>query len=313
MTTCSKCGTQSESNAIFCGECGADLQQKVVSASSSQITKRPVIITIVCCYFLLITLIAIYSLKNYFNGNSRDTLMSIVGEKNYYISLVCGIISIFLIIPIIGIWKMKKNFAYIFVGVYLLLITSSFISDTIPYNSELQKFAVIGPIIALSILFTIILHVIINNPKTETSNLRKKQFGIILGIIGIVLIIISMNVTFTISRSYDLYDTNKQLGLPDAFNNHMRGTDTNIDIVKKNLFLFTGLFTLLSGVLFFVLGLNTKINNNLAKSDKTVSVGQSQQTNDIVLQIEKLNELVQKGLLSKEEFEMKKTELISRM
>ena len=284
-----------------------------LSDTSKTITKRPIIVTIVCCIALLSFLFSIYAIKNYLNENTRETLMEMIGEKNYYIGLVGAIINIVLIIPLIGIWKMKKSMGYAFVIIYTLALLTGFISDTIPGNMEMQKYSAIASIIPLTILFIIIYHVIINNPKTDSSILKQKQFGIFIAVIGIVLLIISQTVTFTISNSYDLYNTNKQMGLPDAFNNHMRGTDTYIDTVKKNLYLYYGLFIFLGGVIFFILTLNSKQNGQLLKTENAIPLEQYQTQNDIANQIEKLNDLFQKGILTKEEFDNKKTELLSKM
>lgn len=270
-----------------------------LSNSGKSITKRPIIVTVVCCIVLLSSLFSFYGIKGYLNENTREQLIGLVGEKNYSIGIIGTIINIVLIIPVIGVWKMKKSMGYIFVIIYALSILITFIHETIPSNIELEKFLAIGPIFTLAICFIIIYYVIINNPKNDFSILRQKQFGIIVGIVGIMLLIIS----------------NSQMALPDASNNNFRDTQTYVQavIVRKNLFLYTGLFILLSGVFFFVLGLNTKQSGQLLKSEKTIPLVQPQQQNDIVNQIEKINDLFQKGILTKEEFDNKKTQLLSKM
>ena len=79
---------------------------------------------------------------------------------------------------------------------------------------------------------------------------REEKSAPITIILGIGLIIYSQSANFTKSRTYDMYDQDKRLGLPDSFNNHMLDVETTVDTEKKNLFLYGGLGLLAMGLYF---------------------------------------------------------------
>ncbi len=84
-------------------------------------------------------------------------------------------------------------------------------------------------------------------PLLSTQYTFSAKIGLLIAIIGIGLIIHSQTANFTKTRTYDLYDQNKRMGLPDAYNNHMLDTETYIDIKKKNKFLYGGLICSIIG------------------------------------------------------------------
>jgi hypothetical protein len=282
------------------------------------ITKRPIIVTVTCCLILLFAVGGLLNLSTYFikrSGSFEIDLKSLLGAKNYYIGILGGLISVLMFIPVIGILKMKKSAGYLFVSMAMVNIVLAFFVDTMPSVLKSSQQSAIPPatgtIISLTMIFIIFYHVIINNPKSAVSAVTQRQFGVLSAIIGIGLIFIAQTYKFTISQSFQTGNGE----LPGAFNflGGMTGTDVYADTVKKNLFLYTGIATLIGGACFYALSLNVKgtegIVSNLIQNRQPLA----SKENNIVSQIENLNELRLKGLLSEDEFAVKKAELLSKM
>ena len=79
---------------------------------------------------------------------------------------------------------------------------------------------------------------------------REEKNAAITIMLGIALIIVSQTANFTKTRTYDTYDMNKRLGLPDPYNVHMLDQEITIDKEKKNLCLYGGLVLLAMGLYF---------------------------------------------------------------
>lgn len=96
-----------------------------------------------------------------------------------------------------------------------------------------------------------------------TSSTQFPIVATVILIMGIVLIIYSQTANFTKTQTYDDYNMNHQMGLPDAYNLHMNHTETTVDIKKKNTYLYSGLaFILIGGFLLASSRSSTNITTN---------------------------------------------------
>ena len=134
------------------------------------------------------------------------------------------------------------------------------------------------------------------NPLKPTNN---KRIGLIIGIIGIALIFIAQTQTFTkYVIGYSEY------GSPRI--NTTENTST------KNIILYLGVIALIIGGVFFAKSFNSK-NNEQIVSNIREPLPNATQENDVFIQIEKLNDLRQKDIITEEEFNSKKVELLSKL
>ena len=138
-----------------------------------------------------------------------------------------------------------------------------------------------------------------NKPKMKepVQSAKNKQIGLIIAIIGIALIVISQTQKFiTEHKWHDEYVT---------------GTDYSEDTTTKNLLLYSGIIGLVVGAIVFASGFKTASNNLLTQQNQTTTTATTNDT--IEQQLEKLNSLRQKELITEEEFSNKKAELLSKL
>ena len=115
-----------------------------------QKAKLPVIVLIACIILLLFSLLALFGVvTTFFNPSIKQ----MIGEKNYYLVTIGGLISIVMIVPIIGIFKMKKSSANFYVVLAVISMLLGFATDTMPTQRSLGLAALISPIISWSIIF----------------------------------------------------------------------------------------------------------------------------------------------------------------
>ena len=291
--------------------------------TSTQKIKRPIIITIICFYLLLMVLMTAISLINVMTTKKFGiSAKEILGESKYYSSIAILLVSVALLsLVIIGLWRMKKRAAYFLVGYFLVSLILVLFQNTLQLRGSDQgtysAAAIFFQIINLASCFFAMYYVVINNLKKESSFILQKQLGIIASIIGVILLFVSQTADFTQSQTttWDNYDLNKRMGLPDVFNNHMLDSETRtyIDTTKKNLVLFSGLAILVGGCIFFVLSLNNSAIGATPSKQFSVNAQTTPSGNETMIQIERLNDLRQKGILTEEEFANKKSELLKKI
>lgn len=135
-----------------------------------------------------------------------------------------------------------------------------------------------------------------NGLQTDNSH-KNRQIGLIIAIIGMALIIISQTQKFIKTRTF-----NAGLGITD--------TDVYEDKTTKNLILYSGITALIIGGIVFASGFNPPTTNLQASHNSLTS---SKNQDDTILQLEKLDALRKKGIITDEEFSRKKTELLSKL
>ena len=133
--------------------------------------------------------------------------------------------------------------------------------------------------------------------KRVVNTAKNRQIGLIVAIFGIALIIVSQTQEFTKTRTFDA-----GYGFTD--------TDVREDKATKNLILYSGIIALIVGGIVFGAGFkttsdSTKPLQNFSPSNKT--------QDDAIQQLEKLDALRQKGIITEEEFSTKKTELLLKL
>jgi hypothetical protein len=132
----------------------------------------------------------------------------------------------------------------------------------------------------------------LQNPK------RRLQIGLIIAIIGIALIIIATTQKFT-----------KTVASDTAFGFTL--TDKVENKTAKNMFLYSGIAALVIGGVIFALSFTNNENKTLVEKSETQAQGQKNE--DVFIRIQKLNELREKGIITEDEFNNKKKELLSKL
>ena len=119
-------------------------------------------------------------------------------------------------------------------------------------------------VLGIGFWLTLIASIILPNLQNGSTQASKITFsaplsamskiGSLIMLVGVGLFIYSQAGDFKKTKTYDDYDFNKQLGLPDAFNMHMMHQESYIDKEKKNKFMYFGLGTFALGLLVFSAG-----------------------------------------------------------
>lgn len=149
-------------------------------------------------------------------------------------------------------------FTLIVVGIILAYKITG-MSGSISDSAMKTFFEIMGVGFWLTLICSLGLEILGQNSTTEKKipnskiNYNSKSItGLIIAVVGISLLIYSQSGNFTKTRTYDSYDINKQMGLPDAFNMHMLSSETSLDTNKKNKILYSGLIFLFIGGFIFI-------------------------------------------------------------
>lgn len=278
------------------------MQTKTPHENSTK-TKRPIVITIFCILTLLYYLFGVFILLTKISTYGASAVLRQIGVGSASSLLLAVVSTILGITSTIGIWKMKKWAGKLYQVFTIVSVLFLF------WQGQVFEQAYIVAVIILIIGFAILYHVVINNPNDEAAVGRKKNYGIALAVIGLAVFLYSSTAKFEVTNRYRVDPGT--MGVPDAYNplGEMYDSQTYIDTARKNLVKYTGITFLVCGVLFFIFGLTDK--NKIANGMQTATINTG--NTGTMAQIERLNDLRQKGVLTEEEFTAKKTELLAKL
>jgi hypothetical protein len=227
-------------------------------------------------------------------------LLKIRGEVSLRIGML--LLQVLSVIAIVGVWKMKKSAGIMFTIILLvnslLLLTQKEILES-ALDRETVAMIIIGFFLIYFIAALLVLHhLVINNPKDDTSQVRQKQIGLLIGIVGAILIFVAQTKDFVYEVKWN-----------DGF---VTGSDRHYDEGKKKIVLYSGIFMLIGGSIFFALSMNPK--NKISNTKDETNTQQIQHdSSNVMTQIEKLSVLKDKGILTEDEFNDKKKQLLDKL